>query len=372
MKKLISSFILALLLTIITACGGGDTYTTTTLPPAAPTPAVNAPTIEPPALPRTIFIYDSAAETIGTSDGTYYFDLDTGKSANARDGFISIGDILHGIDDTGTSIITQRLPVTPDKIAINGSDIWCFETYFDAMSGKTYTIIWLNNSQYGAWTDNRYEVAEAIVTDSDDIIVLDTGGKFRNVLDSTMVVNYAGHDGLLIYGVDAANHRANIREFNSDIRVAFSTNYFFGAKQWIKADGIYYSWNGYAWDGTTLAELSNKLVDFVLPWFSDRPVLVSVGSRIEHGESVMYWIECNTGWLYRHTPSIDALEQIIQLYMGSGDRSDGLTVRDSIKPVLAGVTADNLFFTWGGTVWKYDFTDALVSSFATGVEIWEM
>jgi hypothetical protein len=354
MKKLIT----ALIFLTITACGGGNT--TTILPPAAP------PEPDPtPAASRTIFVYDNQAPEIGTSDGEFYYPLDTKKAANARSGFISIGDILHGIDDTGTSIITQLLPTTPDKIAIAGADIWCFKNIHDAMSGRDYTEIWLNNSQYGAWTDNRYTVAEAIVTDSGDIITLDTGGKYRNVTDPDVVVNYAGQGGILVHSVDAVNRRANI----GDTRVAFSTNYFFGAKQWVEADGIYYSWNGYTWDGSTLTEHATILREFVTLWYSDRPVLVPVGSRVEHSEAVTYWVECNTGWLYRHTPSIDALEQVILLYQGSGDRSDGQAVAADIKPTLV---SDNLYYGWGGTIWKYDFNDALVSSFAAGVEIWKL
>lgn len=354
--------ILIITLLLLTACGGGGS--TAILPPAEPPP-------DPDPIPtsRTIFIYDSAAQTIGTSDGEFYYALDTGKSANARDGFISVGDILHGIDDTGTSIITQRLPITPDKIAIAGADIWCFENIYDVMSGRDYTKIYLNSDQYGAWTDNQYTVAEAIVTDSGDIIALDIGGKYRNILDPAMVVNYAGHGGLLIYGIDIATHRANIREFNSDIRVAYSTNYFFGAKEWVEADGVYYSWNGYTWDGDTLTEHATIMREFVTLWYSDRPVLVSVGSRIEHSEAVTYWVECNTGTLYRYTPSIDRLEAVILLYNGSGDRNDGLDARDEIKPVM---TDNNLFFGWSGTIWRYNFTSGIVSSFSAGVEIWKL
>jgi hypothetical protein len=362
MKTALNIFLIIALF-LFTACGGGGS--TVILPPTAPPPEPD-PT---PETSRTIFVYDNQAPEIGTSDGEFYYELAQEKAANARSGFISIGDILHGIDDTGESIISQRLPTAPNKIAISGQDIWCFKNIHDAMSGRDYTEIWLNNSQYGNWTDNRYTVAEAIVTDSGDIIVLDTGGKYRNILEPAMVVNYAGHGGILIHSIDVATHRANI----DDTRVAFSTNYFFGAKQWVEADGVYYSWNGYTWDGTTLTERATIMHEFVTSWWADRPVLVPVGSRIEHGEAVTYWIECNTGWMYRHTPSIDSLEVVARLYQGSGDRSDGLAARGEIKPVLvSGYDGDNLYFGWDGTIWKYNFNDALVSSFAAGVEIWKL
>ena len=359
MKRLL----IILLVLTLTACGGGGS--TVILPPVAPPD----PEPEPIKATQTIFVYDAQAPEIGTSGGEFYYPLAAEKSANARDGFISIGDILHGIDDTGTSIITQRLPVTPDKIAINGSDIWIFQDIHDVMSGNDYTMIWLNNDQYGAWTDNRYTVAEAIVTDSGDIIILDTVGRYRNVQDQAMVVNYASHGGLLIHGVDIGTRRASIRDIGGDHRVAFSTNYFLGSRPYVEAGGIYYSWNGHTFANGVLTERATIMHEFVTLWYSDRPIVVAVGSRIEHGEAVTYWVECNTGILYRHTPSIDSLEEVIQLYMGSGDRSDGINARGEIKPVL---TDDNLFFGWGGTDWKYNFNDELVSSFAAGVEIWKL
>lgn len=361
MKK--SIILYGIIIALLTACGGGDT--TTILPPVAPPPEPDPP----PAASRTIFVYDATTPEIGTSDGEFYYPLAQEKAANARDGFISIGDILHGIDDTGTSIITQRLPTIPDKIAIAGADIWCFENIYDAMSGRDYTKIYLNNSQYGAWTDNQYTVAEAIVTDSGGIIALDTGGKYRNIQAAAQVVNYAGHGVLLIHSIDIGTRRATISDSSGDYRVIFNENYFLGSRPYIEADGVYYSWNGHTFADGVLTERATIMHEFVTLWYSERPVLAAVGSRIEHGESVTYWIECNTGWLYRHTPSIDALEQVILLYQGSGDRSDGLAVRNEIKPVLVG---DDLYYGWSGTVWKYNFTDALVSSFAASVEIWKL
>jgi hypothetical protein len=355
MKKLI---IFTLLLSTISCGGGGNTY----LPPAPPPPIDDT---TPPAAPRVVFVYDPAMPEIGTSDGTYFYQLATDKAANGHDGFISISDVLYQIDATGETVTTSRLPVAPDKIAINGTDIWCFEDIYDAMTGKDYTRIMLNSAQYGNWTANQFTVAEAMVTGNNDIIIQDTGDRYRNITDPTQVINYASHGGINIHSIDATNRRANI----DNIRVAFSTNYFFSAKEWVEADGVYYSWNGYTWDGSVLSEVATKLSDFTTLWYSERPVLRGVGSRIEHSEAVTYWIECNTGWLYRHTPSIDSLEMVIQIYQGDGTRNSGQIVYRDIKPVMAG---DCLYYTWNGTVWKYDFSSGLVSTFAAGVDIWAM
>lgn len=363
MKNLITS----LLFLTLTACGGGDS--TVTLPPEPP------PDTPPVALQRTIFIYDKTTPEIGTSDGEYYYPLSQEKAANARDGFISIGDILHGIDDTGTSIITQRLPIIPDKIAIQGANIWCFEIIPADVAGplgalwKPYTRIYLNNSEYGTWRDNQYEIDDAIVTDSGDIIILDTGGKYRNIQDPSMVVSYAGHNGLLIHSIDIATRRASIRDISGDYRVAFNENYFLSSRPYIEANGVYYSWNGHTLAGGVLTERATIMHEFVTLWYAERPVLVGVGSRVEYSEAVTYWIECNTGMMYRHTPSINLLEEVILLYQGSGLRGDGINAKAEIKPVVAG---DYLFYSWGGTVWKYEFASGIISSFAAGVDVWRL
>lgn len=389
MKK---SLLIILLTAILTACGGGGD--TVILPPAAPeAPVIQNPTPEPepePApepipepkpepepepeiLPHTIFIYDAIAETIGTSDGIYYYPLDSGKSANTHDGFISVGDILHGIDGAGISIITSRLPVTPDAIAISG-DVWSFENIDPATAQslgglpRWYTKIYQGATEYGVWYLNQWQTVDAMVTNSGDVVIADIVGRLRSVTDPSLDVRTAIHNGIMIHSTDAVNLSAFIRDNGVNTKIYGSTNYFLSANKWIEADRIWYSWNGFTWDGVNFTESATALRDFIVV-SSESPVVVPVGSRQEHSESVTYWIECNTGWLYRHTPSIDALEQVILLYQGAGLRVDGITVAAEIKPVL---TDENMFFTWNNTVWKYNFADALVSSFAAGVLIWGM
>ena len=420
MKTVFSSFILSLLFSILTACGGGED--TVILPPTAPDPPVieepapepppepiaepaiepaiepePEPIAEPPPLPeepvieepiiepeptpepegkRIIFIYDATAPEMGTSDGIYYYQLATDRASNAHDGFISIGDILHGIDDTGTSIITQRLPCTPDAVAISG-DVWSFENIDPATAAslgalpRWHTKIWQGSTEYGNWSANQWQTVTAIVTNSGDVVTTDTVGKLRSIKEPDLDVRAAIHSGIMIHTTDAVNLSAFVRDNRIDTKVYGASNYFLSANKWIEADGIWYSWNGFTWDGSVFSESAAALRDFIVVG-SDSPVVVPVGSIIEHSESVTYWIECNTGWLYRHTPSIDRLETVIQLYQGSGFRVDGVAAAAEIKPVLAGPGGDNIFFTWNGTVWKYNFTDALVSSFAAGVLIWGM
>lgn len=379
-KKLIAIGIFILAVTWSCSGGGG---TTAILPPVAPINTAPTPT-EPipddqtptptPTDPHTIFVYDSHAPEIGTSDEQFYYKLDTGKSATARNGFISIGDILHDIDTAGISRTTSRLPTTPDAITIYNA-VWCFENVppWDAeamgMSFRWYTKIYQDSAEYGNWQDNQWQTIDAVSSESGDIVAIDDQGRFHHLFEPDLKIRFIANNGIMIHSIDTINHRAYIRGAGYDTRVAFNTNYFFSADQWINAGGIWYSWNGYTWNGSTLTELSNKLSEFSTLWHRENPVLIAVGSRIEHGESVTYWIECNTGWMYRHTPSIDSLEVIIRLYQGDGTRDSGLAAKTEIKPIL---TANSLFYAWGGTIWKYNFNDSIISSFAANVEIWEL
>jgi hypothetical protein len=358
MKNTITAAALIIfIISILWACGGGGSPAQ--LPPAPPMPSPDKPA---PITEKTIFIYDPVAEIIGTSDGEFYYDLAPGKSANARDGFIAIGDVLHDIDINGISQTTQRLPVYPDAVTISGY-IWSFEI----IGG--YTKIYRGSSEYGNYLDNSWRVSDAIATAGGDIIAIDDQYNYHSVAEPNLNIRFASHEGIMVHSMDVANHRAYIRGIDYDTRVLFNTNYFFQADQWILADNIWYSWNGYTWDGVTLTELSTSMSDFTTQWYAENPVLIAVGSRIEHSESVTYWIECNTGMLYRYTPSIDRLETVINIYQGSGFRSDGISVKRGIKPVLA---SDYLFFTWNDMIWKYNFDTEIISSFASGVEIWAM
>jgi hypothetical protein len=357
MKNTIAASVLTIfIITILWACGGGGSPAQ--LPPAPP------PDEPAPITDKTIFIYDPVAEIIGTSDGEFYYDLDYGKSANARDGFISVGDVMHDIDVTGESRSTQRLPTTPDAITISGY-VWCFENIY---TDRWYTKVYRGSDEYGAWRDNNWKTVDAIATAGGDVIAIDDQNNYHSVAEPDLKIRAAYHNGIMVHSMDAVNRRAYIRGVDYDTRVAFDTNYFFQADQWIFDGDIWYSWNGYTWDGVTLSESTTILSAFIIQP-PNSLVVIAAGTRQEHGETVTYWIDCNFGWLYRHTPSINALEMVIQLYQGSGLRSDGIDLKHEIKPVI---TADNLFYTWNGTVWKYDFDSGILNSFAASVEIWAM
>jgi hypothetical protein len=326
MKTLQRFCLFILFLFTLQGCGssGGGSSTPTPVPNQEPP----QPPIEPPAVVYNLFIKYS--DSVAISDGSTVDDLMLGQVANARDGFISVDDILYGIDTDGSEVISQRLITTPDAIAI-GADTWIFEKIPSAdayaMGGlpRPYVRIYQNADIYSEWYLNKWEVVDAFITDSGNLIAVDTVGRFRNIFDESLTVSYAQHNGLMIHSTDIDTHRSTITTSDGDFRVAYTFNYFFGANQWLYSPDseLWYSWNGYTFDGANLSELATSMTDFILTG-PNSPAVIAAGTRVEHSETVLYWIECNDGWLYRYTPSIDRLEQVARLYMGSGERLDGV------------------------------------------------
>ena len=368
MKKTLASITILLL----SACGGGggggqDTETRSTDQPA-PAPIVNEILDKGPFI---IAVYDG--ENLSLSDGITLTPYATGHAVNARGGFIATGDILHGIDaETGDTLLTYRLPVVPDAVAVSDV-VWSFKNidpdtaYSLGAMHRNYTQIFMESAEAGHWSFNDWELESVVVTETGHVVTTDVLGKLRSITETNMQVSFAVHNGMMIHSTDTDNHRSIIRTATGDIQVDFDRNYFFGADQWLRSGDEWFSWNGYVFDGDELFEQETALSDFISIG-SDAPVVVSAGTREEHGETVLYWIECNTGTLYRYTPSIDRLENVIGLYHANGSRADGIIFKRELKPVMAG---NYLFYSHGGTVWKCDFNSGVVSSFVDGAaEVW--
>jgi hypothetical protein len=359
---------------LLTACGGSDGGSDSPTTPTTEPPATEEPTepTEPETKPFIIAVYDGY--NLSISDGETLTPYTEGHAANARDGFIAIGDVLHGIDtETGETVVTYRLPIEPDAVGIS-TDTWSFknidpETAYN-LGGlyKNYTQIFRNSTEHGHWSLNKWELSDVVVTETNHVIATDVLGKRRSITEPDLAVAFSAHNGMMIHSNDIVNHRSYIRTIDGDIRVNFARNYFFGADEWLKSGDEWFSWNGYVFDGVNLFEQETALSDFIST-SPDAPVVVSAGTREEHGETVLYWIDCNTGMLYRYTPLVDRLENVIELYIADGSRTGGIIFEREISPVMAG---DYLFYSHGGTVWKYDFISGVVSSFVDRAVIWGM
>ena len=120
---------------------------------------------------------------------------------------------------------------------------------------------------------------------------------------------------------------------------SYGLNYIMSAKAWNKFEGRYYSGNGYVWDALGgLLESETELQQFQSspypitpdPPFAEAPTLLDVG--VSSGK--MYWIECNSGWLFEYRSDTDYLQQKYRLYVADGMKATGQALKPTIKPLI--------------------------------------
>lgn len=343
----------------ITACGSNVTTT--------PAPIINTPDPEPAPDTYTLILYDSSG--IGFSNGTGYNHFMDGHVTPISAGTFSVDDIIYEVDALGTVISKVQLPAIPSAVAVTASEIWTFETIpavWAAANGgmyDEYTQIWQGYSEYIPWYNTRFEVTAAKSTASGDVIAYDILGIPITVTDA-VTTHYAAQDGILIHTVDAVNRKGQVRTAAGDYPVAWSTNNFNSAKQWIEIAGAWYSWNGYRWnvvDGLT--EGDTALADFV-NW--TLPVVISAGVRMDASLERGYWIEANTGWLWMYTPDMDTLEQVVRLYVADGERMTGINHAADMEPqILDGI----LYYSFEGAIWRYGFDSGINGMFVAGKKV---
>jgi hypothetical protein len=225
---------------------------------------------------------------------------------------------------------------------------------------KYHTRIYYQGSEIGHWSANQWEAIGLFKTVSGDVIAIDQNQGFRPVSSNISNINHA--KDLLIYDFDGAGRTAVIAPGGF---VSWSTNSFNQADQWLKVGDIWYSWNGYEYEDN-LIEYANSMWG----WnngnppveTSEAPVVIAAGVR-EEFETVLYWIECNSGWLIRYTPSSDQLTAVHRLYMGDGLRMTGIAHESDLKPVIIG---DCLYFNESGAIWRLDLDSGIVQLFFGG------
>lgn len=410
MKKLL----LLILLTILISCGGDDdnsntlnvdsppddTTITDTIPPnegddiviidppiLVPPPVIIIdppidppvdpgviipPVIDPIITPETIKLSLSDSNNIIFYDGTNFMSWNTGAVRIAGMRQITFYDILYTLDEYGETVSTDQLIIPPDYIHVVGSDTWIIEDISpaDALAlgamYRNYTRIWKNNIEDGLWFMNEWKTEKLIKTFSGDIIAVENTGAYHLVNGTASNIFHA--DKLFIYDFDVGTKTATIK-YDAVYQVSWLQNYISSARYWIKADGIFYSNNGYTWTPAGLNEQVNKLWDFnstpygvIIP-NGEFAYVIDAGIRFENGENVIYWLECNSGWLFRFVPSINKLEMKYRLYFGDGMRQTGILYSKTIKPVII---ENDLYFTDINTVWKLDLDTGNVTSFYGG------
>jgi hypothetical protein len=231
---------------------------------------------------------------------------------------------------------------------------------------RHYTRVYYQGTESGNWFLNQWETTGLFETISGDVIAIDQNQSFRPVSANISNINSAGD--LLVYDFDGIGRTAMIDD-GSTTFVSWTTNSFNNADQWLKSGDIWYSWNGYEFQ-TSLTEYANSMFG----WNNgnepveteESAVVIAAGVR----DSVLYWIECNSGWLIKYTPSNDQLAPSHRLYMGDGFRITGIAHKNELKPVTIG---DFLYFHESGSIWKLNLDSGVVQLFFAGsgeVEGW--
>lgn len=294
-------------------------------------------------------------------------------SARAESGVYSSENVLYYLNEYGQTIDADNLVVEPDFIRIIDGDIYIIENippedaFAQGALYKNYTKIYLNNVEYGNWLTRDYKIIKTVVSNDELYGQIETGAWYH--LNGLLTdINIAQED-LAIYDYDTDTKTAKI----NNIPVSWITNFMNSAKYWLKSDEIWYSQNGYTFDGATLTEDGSILTDWriapFLTGYTDAPWMISAGRRWENGEYVLYWIECNSGWVIRFVPSSNQQTLFIRIYTGDGERTTGVYYKDLLKPIII---ENHLYFIYDAQTYRYNFTTGLTGHFASGVsEVWE-
>lgn len=365
-------------------------------PPVPDSPPVVIPTdpppedppIDPVANPVLFALYDGT--TLRYFDGENLTTAYTGDVEFAGPRTVSIDEVLYRFDDMGSVEASEWLPANPEALTLRptgasasarsvaySDEVYTLEridpdtAYSLGALHEEYTRIFADSVESGAWYLNEWRVDEVFTIANGDVIARDTATFLHN-LTSADEYWKAYEGGIGIRDFNPTSRNAYICDATGDYYVRWSTNYF-NASKWQECDSTWYSQNGYTWNPTDgLTEQANELWGFnVSPYpvtlpYGESPVAVPAGIRYENSEWVTYWIECNSGNLFRHIPSLDRLDQTLRLYTGDGTRATGVSIASYIDPVIV---ADVLYFHYDGSIMQYDFGTGIVSVFAGDQEI---
>jgi hypothetical protein len=339
-------------------------------------------TEDPEIITSDPIIAIKTADSLKFYDGLYLWTWNTGKIERAKSKNYSCDNILYKLDDLGYTEESRTLITIPDYISITdgtvykkssksitlqNSNIWIIEDISadEAMQAgalpKPYTKIYCNAIEYGNWRQNQY-VLENIITLDNDIYGQIPTTRWYHLNGTKEDVRVVTDSGLAIYDYDLVNKRCMI----NGVMAWFSTNFFNGAKQWQKSGDVWYSQNGYSWDGETLVENGLAMADYK----TVGNMVISAGTRFENGETVLYWIQCATGEVLRYIPSINQVKKYIDIYIADGTTETGLLFLNTLKPQIID---DYLYFIFEENVYRHNFLTGITSHFVSGdiEEVWE-
>ena len=268
------------------------------------------------------------------------------------------------LDESGNTISTTSIAEIPTKIKTVGSDSYYCVEYSEeeayAMGGmyEIYSEFYKNNDIISDWYNNEFECKD-ILSVGAEVFAIDQNGTYHTIVGSYDNVFHA--DILIMHSLDIPNKTIGFNSNTED----YGFNYAMNSNQWILHDGIYYAENGYTWTKIGgLIEESTVLhgwntypypLDVQNP-FGEAPVLLKAGIS----NNKLYWIECNSGFVFEYDPNTDELTQKSRLYISDGMHATGIYFKDVLKPLLV----DNiLYYSEGGSINSLDIETGSLNIF---------
>lgn len=341
--------IIIFLFAFLVACGSDKSSKVNVTDPDVP-PVIEEP--DPLELSVKYLVFQDGNQ-VKFFNGSSVVVKQNGASTYSGERAVTVVDKLLYMDSAGNISSQISLNITPDFCAVDlDGNVWTGEV-IDPVTAEylgvlpaNYLKVYKNNIEYGDWRTRKYLCVSMFLCGSDIIAVSNTG-VYYDISGTKTGINSAS--GFVVYDFDSTARTASI----NNISVNWLTNFFNTAKSW---NGPY-SWNGYKWDGSTLTENGTSLqvwriranYPISLP---ENCVVISAGSSVFNSETHYFFIECNSGWLFKYIPASDNLIQVVRLYTGDGMRTTGIYYSKTLNPVCG---KDGLYFIFDGSLYRYRF-----------------
>lgn len=280
---------------------------------------------------------------------------------------IAIDNKMYDLDNKGNITATDILTFHPD--IINGDyqvrNVPPDEATAAGYMSGIYTAVYFQGAEIGDWGTRKYETTNLYLYDS-SIILKKSTGAFVDITGTYNNIN-AVSDNIVIHDFDAVNRTAKI----NGVPVSWATNYMNSAADWIYCNGKYYSQNGYTFDGVTLNENGSAMTVWrtntaSMTGFSEQAVIKFCGIYLNE----IYFVECNSGILFKYNPVTDVINQVVELYDGDGIRANGLIYKNILQPCMNNTY---MFFRFGNGLYRMRWDNLLVAyltSCNSWIKIW--
>lgn len=295
----------------------------------------------------------------------------TGNINRIQSQAFQIDNNLIQFDKDGQETSSLTLSFTPSVISQTDAGLFYIKEIPPdealAMGGlyRTYSEIYRDHVVISPWYLNEWK-CDNIISAGSEVYAL-AGSTYHQLYGMYSDIVYIEPGAFVMHSWDSINSRIN---FNSNIET-FATNNILNARNWQEYDGLYYSENGFTWsESDGLSEAVTALWDFTSsPYPVDlpqgqAPVLLGVGAV----GGALYWIECNSGWLFEYLSETDTLIKLWRLYDGDGMHSTGIAFRNDLKPVMVEDDAGEgvLFFSNDGCIYTLEITTGFINIFYSG------